>query len=301
MWAPFLFHVLNFIISLSFFAYSSLSPTVLCCFGNRCRPFFLTWSVSLLGNQTDWSHKRLYQQGPRDENPDILLVCQCPERDSNPRHQYSSSAQLGQLAGRITIHGVVKKSNQGTKVEVTAVFEQPQPQICRRGTCLAVASTHHEHSNYADNRRDALATTRLHLKAIPACSVSEYRCSWWILKLFNDTISATPYADVEWSRTISKWWWVGKNLKTDGGGTSELPWEGEGGSTQENQLDMHCVPSEYKSRAKNLPGPLWFIDKISASYSKSPWKDFSSSLCVQTGSGAHPASYPMGTGVLSRG
>jgi hypothetical protein len=25
-------------------------------------------------------------------------------------------------------------------------------------------------------------------------------------------------------------------------------------------------------------------------------EDFSSSLCVQTGSGAHPASYPMGTG-----
>jgi hypothetical protein len=30
-------------------------------------------------------------------------------------------------------------------------------------------------------------------------------------------------------------------------------------------------------------------------------KDFSSSLCVQTGSGAHPASSPMGTGVLSLG
>jgi hypothetical protein len=29
--------------------------------------------------------------------------------------------------------------------------------------------------------------------------------------------------------------------------------------------------------------------------------DFSSNLCVQTGSGAHPASYPMGTGVLSPG
>jgi hypothetical protein len=28
-------------------------------------------------------------------------------------------------------------------------------------------------------------------------------------------------------------------------------------------------------------------------------KDFSSSLCVQTGSGVHPASCPMGTGVLS--
>jgi hypothetical protein len=28
-------------------------------------------------------------------------------------------------------------------------------------------------------------------------------------------------------------------------------------------------------------------------------EDFSSSLCVQTGSGAHPASCPMGTGVLS--
>jgi hypothetical protein len=30
-------------------------------------------------------------------------------------------------------------------------------------------------------------------------------------------------------------------------------------------------------------------------------KDFSSSLCVQTGSGAHPASCTMGTGVLSPG
>jgi hypothetical protein len=30
-------------------------------------------------------------------------------------------------------------------------------------------------------------------------------------------------------------------------------------------------------------------------------KDFSCSLCVQTGSGAHPASCPMGTGVLSPG
>jgi hypothetical protein len=30
-------------------------------------------------------------------------------------------------------------------------------------------------------------------------------------------------------------------------------------------------------------------------------KDFSSSLCVQTGSGAHPASCKMGTGVLSPG
>jgi hypothetical protein len=30
-------------------------------------------------------------------------------------------------------------------------------------------------------------------------------------------------------------------------------------------------------------------------------KDFSSSLCIQTGSGAHPASYSVGTGVLSPG
>jgi hypothetical protein len=30
-------------------------------------------------------------------------------------------------------------------------------------------------------------------------------------------------------------------------------------------------------------------------------KDFSSNLCVQTGSGAHPASYTMGTGGLSPG
>jgi hypothetical protein len=26
------------------------------------------------------------------------------------------------------------------------------------------------------------------------------------------------------------------------------------------------------------------------------WKDFSSSLCVQTGTGAHPAAHPVGTG-----
>jgi hypothetical protein len=30
-------------------------------------------------------------------------------------------------------------------------------------------------------------------------------------------------------------------------------------------------------------------------------EDFSSNLCVQTGSGAHPPSCPMGTGVLSPG
>jgi hypothetical protein len=30
-------------------------------------------------------------------------------------------------------------------------------------------------------------------------------------------------------------------------------------------------------------------------------KDFSSNPCVQTGSGAHPASCPLGTGVLSPG
>jgi hypothetical protein len=30
-------------------------------------------------------------------------------------------------------------------------------------------------------------------------------------------------------------------------------------------------------------------------------ENFSSSLCVQTGSGAHPASYQMGTGVISPG
>jgi hypothetical protein len=29
---------------------------------------------------------------------------------------------------------------------------------------------------------------------------------------------------------------------------------------------------------------------------RSPTEDFSSSPCVKTGSGAHPASYPMGTG-----
>jgi len=42
-------------------------------------------------------------------------------------------------------------------------------------------------------------------------------------------------------------------------------------------------------------------DRTTADRSPAKAGDFSSSLCVQTGSGAHPASRPIGTGVLSPG
>jgi hypothetical protein len=42
-------------------------------------------------------------------------------------------------------------------------------------------------------------------------------------------------------------------------------------------------------------------DRVIGVRSLAEAKDFSSSFCVQTGSGAHPASCPMGTGVISPG
>jgi hypothetical protein len=41
-------------------------------------------------------------------------------------------------------------------------------------------------------------------------------------------------------------------------------------------------------------------DRAIAVRSPTEEEDFSSSPCVQTGSGAHPASYPMGTGSKAR-
>jgi hypothetical protein len=42
-------------------------------------------------------------------------------------------------------------------------------------------------------------------------------------------------------------------------------------------------------------------DRVIGVRSPAGAEDFPSSLCVQTGSGAHPASCPMGIGVLSAG
>jgi hypothetical protein len=42
-------------------------------------------------------------------------------------------------------------------------------------------------------------------------------------------------------------------------------------------------------------------DRVIGVRSPAGAEDFSSNLCVQTGSGAHPASRKMGTGVLSPG
>jgi hypothetical protein len=51
---------------------------------------------------------------------------------------------------------------------------------------------------------------------------------------------------------------------------------------------------------KALSPNLWLMQQLNTGRSRfDPWqrrKDFSYSLCVQTGSGAHPASCPMGTG-----
>jgi hypothetical protein len=46
---------------------------------------------------------------------------------------------------------------------------------------------------------------------------------------------------------------------------------------------------------------VWLDDRAIEVRSPAEARDFSSNLCVQTGSGAHPASCTMGTGVLSSG
>jgi hypothetical protein len=51
------------------------------------------------------------------------------------------------------------------------------------------------------------------------------------------------------------------------------------GATSQRQLSSYSPPSDRAIEVRSPTGP-----------------DFSSSPCVQTGSGAHPASYPMGTG-----
>jgi hypothetical protein len=62
---------------------------------------------------------------------------------------------------------------------------------------------------------------------------------------------------------------------------------------------------KYCNRSRVSSGSIvsdyWLDDRAIGVGSPAGAKDFSSSLCVQTGSGAHPASCPMGTGGLFPG
>jgi hypothetical protein len=59
----------------------------------------------------------------------------------------------------------------------------------------------------------------------------------------------------------------------------------------------NCI-TRIRSRVSSgsIVSDYWLDDRAIGVRSPAGAKDFSSSLCVQTGSGAHPASYTMGTG-----
>jgi hypothetical protein len=59
-----------------------------------------------------------------------------------------------------------------------------------------------------------------------------------------------------------------------------------------SQMVMSFIHKRYQNMWKNWDNQVT---------SPTEAKDFSSSICVQTSSGAHPASYSMGTGTLSWG
>jgi hypothetical protein len=62
------------------------------------------------------------------------------------------------------------------------------------------------------------------------------------------------------------------------------------------------IQDEYESRGSSdsIVSDDGLDDRAIAVRSSTGAEDFSSSPCVQTGSGAHPASYPMGTGGKAR-
>jgi hypothetical protein len=66
-------------------------------------------------------------------------------------------------------------------------------------------------------------------------------------------------------------------------------------------LNLHIIYNRSRVSSGSIVPDYGLDDRAIGVRSQAGGKDFSSSLCVQTGSGAHPASCPMGTGVLSLG
>jgi hypothetical protein len=89
-------------------------------------------------------------------------------------------------------------------------------------------------------------------------------------------------------------------------GTATLPWKCnmvhrlcyQGKPDMSQYLRIHSVPQRERSRVSSgsIVSDYGLDDRVVGVRSPAGAKDFSCRLCVQTGSGAHPASCPMGTG-----
>jgi hypothetical protein len=81
-----------------------------------------------------------------------------------------------------------------------------------------------------------------------------------------------------------------------------MDWKNGVGSPAETK-EFFSLPSVSKSRVSSgsIVSDYGLDDRAIGVRSPAGANDFSSSLCVQTGSGAHPASCTMGTGRLSPG
>jgi hypothetical protein len=66
-------------------------------------------------------------------------------------------------------------------------------------------------------------------------------------------------------------------------------------------LFMTCYYFRRRGSSVSIMSGYGLNDRAIEVRSPAEARDFSSNLCVQTGSGAHPASCPMGTGVLFPG
>jgi hypothetical protein len=69
--------------------------------------------------------------------------------------------------------------------------------------------------------------------------------------------------------------------------------------TQRSQL--YSLENTSRGSSGSIVSDYGLDDRANEVRSPTGAEDFSSSPCVQTGSGAHPASYPIGTGVLFPG
>jgi hypothetical protein len=69
-------------------------------------------------------------------------------------------------------------------------------------------------------------------------------------------------------------------------------------SYQGQRFTLPTVSTDWMNRGSSVSvvSGYGLDDRVIGFRSLAEAKDFSSSLCAQTGSGAHPASYPMGTG-----
>jgi hypothetical protein len=66
-------------------------------------------------------------------------------------------------------------------------------------------------------------------------------------------------------------------------------------------FNLYILQSGSRGRSVSIVSGYTLEDQAIEVRSPARAKDFSSNLCIQTGTGVHPVSYTMGTGVLSQG